>query len=74
MSQLQDMELEMAIIGYARVSTQDHDLSGELAALRTVSATKLYREKSQRRPGRSAGIDEADVLPKARRRGRGHQS
>jgi DNA invertase Pin-like site-specific DNA recombinase len=39
------MEAEMAILGYARVSTQDQDLSGQLAALTAAGATTVYREK-----------------------------
>ena len=35
----------MATIGYARVSTQDQDLSAQLEALRTAKATTIYREK-----------------------------
>jgi DNA invertase Pin-like site-specific DNA recombinase len=35
----------MSIIGYARVSTQDQDLSAQLAALTAVGATTIYREK-----------------------------
>ena len=35
----------MSTIGYARVSTQDQDLSAQLAALKAASATTIYRGK-----------------------------
>ena len=35
----------MAVVGYARVSTADQNLSGQLAALKTAGATTIYREK-----------------------------
>src|SRR5258708_36755841 len=35
----------MAIVGYARVSTQDQDLSGQLDVLKVAGATTIHREK-----------------------------
>ena len=35
----------MITFGYARVSTQDQDLSAQVEALEAAGATKIYREK-----------------------------
>jgi DNA invertase Pin-like site-specific DNA recombinase len=42
---LQNVSTQLAILGYARVSTQDQDLTGQLGALKTAGATTVYREK-----------------------------
>ena len=35
----------MAILGYARVSTQGQDLTAQIDALKAARATTIYREK-----------------------------
>src|SRR6476619_2913056 len=38
-------EADMAIVGYARVSTRDQDLAGQLAELKAAGCELVYREK-----------------------------
>src|SRR3954463_523498 len=40
-----EWEADMAIVGYARVSTRDQDLAGQLAELKAAGCELVYREK-----------------------------
>ena len=60
---------KMAIVGYARVSTQDQNLGGQLATLKAADADTIYREKvSATRAARPqlaklmAGLGAGDVV------------
>ena len=76
----------MATLGYARVSTQDQDLSGQIEALKTAGATTIYREKvsgiradrpqlgklmTQIGPGDIVVVTKLDRLGRSTRRGWG---
>src|SRR5262245_5166112 len=37
---------KMAVFGYARVSTRDQDLSGQVAELEATGCAKVFREKA----------------------------
>jgi DNA invertase Pin-like site-specific DNA recombinase len=39
------LEAKMAIVGYARVSTRDQDLTAQIEALKAAGAATIYREK-----------------------------
>jgi hypothetical protein len=42
---LRNVGLKMAMIAYARVSTRDQDLTGQIEALKAAGAKTIYREK-----------------------------
>jgi Resolvase, N terminal domain len=42
---LAKLEREMATLGYARVSTRDQHVTGQIEALKAAGATTIYREK-----------------------------
>jgi predicted site-specific integrase-resolvase len=52
-SYLQKWSAEMAVIGYARVSTQDQNLTGQLEALTAAGAHPIYKERPIGRSWRS---------------------
>jgi DNA invertase Pin-like site-specific DNA recombinase len=64
----------MAIVSYARVSTQDQHLTGQLEALKAAGVETSYREKISWGPGRSAATGQADGIAEGRRRAAGHQT
>ena len=39
------LESKMATVGYARVSTRDQDLTGQIEALKAAGAETIFREK-----------------------------
>src|SRR6516165_2084148 len=56
----------MAMVGYARVSTQDQSLAGQLEALKAAGASAVYREKVS---GARADRPQLAKLIKALRKG-----
>ena len=76
---MRNVGLKTAIIGYARVSTRDQNLTGQIEALKAAGAGTIYREKvSGARADRPqltklmAGLNAGDVVivPKLDRLGR----
>ena len=51
---LQIWARKMPVVGYARVSTRDQDLTAQLDALKAADAETTYREKVSGVQGRSA--------------------
>jgi len=63
------MRTEMALFGYARVSTDGQSLAAQVAELKTANCNRIFQEKiSGARTDRKqlarliAGLDKADVL------------
>jgi DNA invertase Pin-like site-specific DNA recombinase len=54
----------MAILAYARVSTQDQDLSGQIEALTAAGATSLFKEKIS--GARAVGLSLPSSCPRSR--------
>src|SRR5262249_35816247 len=61
-SRFQKWETGMATFGYARVSTRDQDLAGQIAELQAAGCGNIYKEKA------SGGKSDRPELAKAIRR------